>query len=143
LLFNIYVGFLLSTVVVADVPIFELDSSSSSSAHDSPLLDIGLSNFSPSRSILGYSHPAPASRPAQIITPPGLRASHTSYSFELDYMTRFLVVLSIEDLSVINNIDAYNVKEVIGHFGKNVFCYIFIQFFELFLMVYLRFFYPL
>jgi hypothetical protein len=34
--------------------------SSSSSAHYSPLLDIGLFNFSPSRSILGYSHPAPA-----------------------------------------------------------------------------------
>jgi hypothetical protein len=32
------------------------------------VLDIGLSNFSPSRSI--YSHPAPASRPAQIVTPP-------------------------------------------------------------------------
>jgi hypothetical protein len=29
----------------------------SSSAHYSPLLDIGLSNFSPSRSIFGYSHP--------------------------------------------------------------------------------------
>jgi hypothetical protein len=47
-------------------------SSSSSSAHHSPLLDIGLSKFSPSRSILGYSHPAPASRPAQVVTPPGL-----------------------------------------------------------------------
>jgi hypothetical protein len=34
----------------------------------SPLLDIGLSNFSPSRSIFGYTHPAPASRPAQIVT---------------------------------------------------------------------------
>jgi hypothetical protein len=33
---------------------------SSSSAHYSPLLDMGLSNFSPSRSIFGYSHPAPA-----------------------------------------------------------------------------------
>jgi hypothetical protein len=30
--------------------------SSSSSAHYSPLLDIGLSNFSPSRSIFGYLH---------------------------------------------------------------------------------------
>jgi hypothetical protein len=39
------------------------------------MLDIGLSNFLPSRSIFGYSHPAPASRPAQIVTPPGLRAS--------------------------------------------------------------------
>jgi hypothetical protein len=35
---------------------------SSSSALYSPLLDIGLSNFSPSRSIFGYWHPAPASR---------------------------------------------------------------------------------
>jgi hypothetical protein len=33
---------------------------SSSSAHYSPLLDIFLSNVSPSRSIFGYSHPAPA-----------------------------------------------------------------------------------
>jgi hypothetical protein len=33
---------------------------------------IGLSNFSPSRSIFGYSHPAPASRPVQIVAPPGL-----------------------------------------------------------------------
>jgi heme/copper-type cytochrome/quinol oxidase subunit 2 len=44
-------------------------------SHYSPLLDIGLSNLSPSRSILGYSHPALASRPAQIITPSGLRES--------------------------------------------------------------------
>jgi hypothetical protein len=48
-------------------------SSSSSSANYSPLLDKGLSNFSPSRSIFGYSHPAPASRPAQIVIPPSLR----------------------------------------------------------------------
>jgi hypothetical protein len=32
------------------------------------LLDIGLSNISQSRSILGYLHPAPAFRPAQIVT---------------------------------------------------------------------------
>jgi hypothetical protein len=37
-------------------------SSSSSSAHHSLLLDIGLSNFSPSRSIFGYSYLALASR---------------------------------------------------------------------------------
>jgi hypothetical protein len=55
-------------------------SSSSSSAHYSPLLDVGLSNFLPSRSIFGYSHPAPASRPAQIVTPPGVRASHTTFT---------------------------------------------------------------
>jgi hypothetical protein len=54
----------------------QADNESSSSAHYSPLLDISLSNFSPSRSILGYSYPAPASRPAQIVTPPGLRASY-------------------------------------------------------------------
>jgi hypothetical protein len=50
------------------------------SAYHSPLLDIGLSNVSPSRSIFGYSHPAPASRPAQIVTPPGLRASYTTFT---------------------------------------------------------------
>jgi hypothetical protein len=55
-------------------------SSSSSSAHYSPLLGIGLSNFWPSRSIFGYAHPAPASCPAQIVTPPGLRASYTTFT---------------------------------------------------------------
>jgi hypothetical protein len=50
----------------------EIISSSSSLAHYSPLLDIGLCNVSPSRSIFGYSHPAPTNRPAQILTPPGL-----------------------------------------------------------------------
>jgi hypothetical protein len=39
----------------------------SSSARYSPLLDIGFSYFLPFRSIFGYSHPAPASRPAQTI----------------------------------------------------------------------------
>jgi hypothetical protein len=33
-----------------------------------------------SRSIFGSSHPAPASRPAQIVTPPGLRESYTSFT---------------------------------------------------------------
>jgi hypothetical protein len=61
-------------------------SSSSSSAHYSPLLDIGLSSFSPSDSIFGKSHPAPASRPAQIVTPPNLRASYTMFT-----KTRFLL----------------------------------------------------
>jgi hypothetical protein len=46
-----------------------------SSAHCSPLLD-----YSPSRSIFGYSHPAPASRPAQIFTPPSLKASYTTFT---------------------------------------------------------------
>jgi hypothetical protein len=55
-------------------------SSSLSSAHYSPLLNIGLSNLSPSRSILGYSHPAPVSRPAPIVTPPGLMASCTMFT---------------------------------------------------------------
>jgi hypothetical protein len=50
----------------------------SSSAHHSPLLDIGLSNCSPSRWIFGYSHLTPTSRSAQIVTPPGLRESHTT-----------------------------------------------------------------
>jgi hypothetical protein len=48
--------------------------SSSSSAHYSPLLD--LSNCSPSRSTFGYSHSAPASHPSLVVTPPGLRASY-------------------------------------------------------------------
>jgi hypothetical protein len=37
-----------------------------------------LSNFSPSRPIFGCSHPAPTSRPAQFITPPGPRATKTT-----------------------------------------------------------------
>jgi hypothetical protein len=57
-----------------------LSSSSSSSAYYSPLLDIGLFNVSPSRSIFSYSHKAPASRLAQIVTPPGLRASCTTFT---------------------------------------------------------------
>jgi hypothetical protein len=49
---------------------------SSSSAYYSPLLDIGLSNVS-----LDLRHPpAPASRPAQIVTPPGLRMSYTTFT---------------------------------------------------------------
>jgi hypothetical protein len=32
------------------------------------------------RSIFGYSHPAPDSRPVQIVTPPGLRASYTKFT---------------------------------------------------------------
>nr|XP_032516719.1 uncharacterized protein LOC116769667 [Danaus plexippus plexippus] len=51
--------------------------SSSSSAYIGPLLNIGLSNCTPLRSIFGYSHPAPASHPAQIVTPPCLRTSYT------------------------------------------------------------------
>jgi hypothetical protein len=46
----------------------------------SPLQDIGLSNFSPSRSIFGYSYPVPASYPAQTVTPPGLKASYTTFT---------------------------------------------------------------
>jgi hypothetical protein len=46
----------------------------------SPLQDISLSNFSASRSIFGYSYPAPASRPVQIGTPPGLRATYTTFT---------------------------------------------------------------
>jgi hypothetical protein len=43
----------------------------SSSAHHSPLLDIGLSNSSSSRSIFGYSHSGPA---------PGLKTSYTTFT---------------------------------------------------------------
>jgi hypothetical protein len=52
---------------------------SSSLAHFSPLLDIGLSKFLPSRSIFGYSDPAPASSASQIYSPSGLRASYTTF----------------------------------------------------------------
>jgi hypothetical protein len=55
-------------------------STSSSSVHYSPPLDIGLSNFSLSPSLFGYSHPAPASRSAQIVSSPGLRASYTTFT---------------------------------------------------------------
>jgi hypothetical protein len=57
---------------------------------NSPMLDIGLSNFSPSRPILGYSHPAPTSRPAQIVTPPGLRASYTTFTETREYKHTYL-----------------------------------------------------
>jgi hypothetical protein len=53
---------------------------SSSSGNHSPQLDIGLSNFSLYRSNIGYSHPAPASHFAQIVTPLGLRASYTTFT---------------------------------------------------------------
>jgi hypothetical protein len=45
--------------------------SSSLSAHYSPVMDISLSNFSSFRSNSSYSYPAPASRPAQIVSPEG------------------------------------------------------------------------
>jgi hypothetical protein len=67
-------------LIKTNEPYLCVTSSSLSSAHHSPLLDIGLSNFSLSRSILGYSHPAPASRSAQIVTPPGLKASYTTFT---------------------------------------------------------------
>jgi hypothetical protein len=56
-------------ILLATRPGFELlyYASSSSSAYYNPLLAIGLANIPPSRSIFGYSHPAPASRPAQIV----------------------------------------------------------------------------
>jgi hypothetical protein len=52
---------------------------SSSSAHYSSQLNIGLSNFQPICSIFGYSHPAPASHPAPIVIPPDLRTSYTTF----------------------------------------------------------------
>ncbi|PZC81774.1 hypothetical protein B5X24_HaOG212218 [Helicoverpa armigera] len=57
-----------------------MESSSSSSAYRSPLLDIGLSKCTPLRSIFGFSHPAPASRLAQVIAPPCLRTSYTTFA---------------------------------------------------------------
>nr|XP_032523152.1 uncharacterized protein LOC116774514 [Danaus plexippus plexippus] len=53
---------------------------SSASAYIGPLLNIGLSNCTPLRSIFGYSHPAPASHLAQIVTPPCLRTSYTTFA---------------------------------------------------------------
>jgi hypothetical protein len=50
----------------------------SSSTHYNPLLDIGL--FLPPRSVFGYSHPAASSHSAQIVTPPSLRASYTTFT---------------------------------------------------------------
>uniref|UniRef100_A0A2H1VJ45 SFRICE_034250 n=1 Tax=Spodoptera frugiperda TaxID=7108 RepID=A0A2H1VJ45_SPOFR len=51
-----------------------------SSTYSSPLLDIGLPNCSPLCSITSDSHPAPASHPAQIVTPPRLGASYTTFT---------------------------------------------------------------
>jgi hypothetical protein len=70
--------------------------SSSSSGHYRPLLDISLSNISPSHSIysLGYSHSAPASFPAQIVTPPSLRASYTT-SLQNSFTSFALVLVPI------------------------------------------------
>jgi hypothetical protein len=53
----------------------------------SPLLNIGLSNFSPFLSIFGYPNLAPARRPVQIVTPPGLRASYTTFT-EIEFVYR-------------------------------------------------------
>jgi hypothetical protein len=44
------------------------------------VLDVVLSNPSPSRSFFGYSHPALANCPAQIVTLPGLWAFHTTFT---------------------------------------------------------------
>jgi hypothetical protein len=44
------------------------------------VLHIGLSNITPSHSIFGNTHPAPVNRLAQIVTPPGLRASNTMFT---------------------------------------------------------------
>jgi hypothetical protein len=66
--------------------------SSSSSAYHSPLLDIGLANVSPSRSIFDYSHPAPASRPAQIVTPPGLIGM---YKYKLENVGNMLTTCHV------------------------------------------------
>jgi hypothetical protein len=44
------------------------------------MLDIGLSNFSPSHSIFGYLYPAPASRSSHNVIPPGPKASNTTFT---------------------------------------------------------------
>jgi hypothetical protein len=61
-------------IIIVSIP----TSSSLSSCHHSTLPDIDLSNSLPSRTIFGYSHPAPASHSAQNVTPPDLRASYTT-----------------------------------------------------------------
>jgi hypothetical protein len=59
LFFGIVVLHYNTTSSTLDYTLWSLSSSSSSSssAYHSPLLDVGLSNASPSRSIFGYSHP--------------------------------------------------------------------------------------
>jgi hypothetical protein len=44
------------------------------------MLEMVLSNASPSRSIFGYSHPAPVSRSAQIVTQLRLKASYITFT---------------------------------------------------------------
>jgi hypothetical protein len=68
---NTQAGLVACGNVASDIKTSTIGNIYSSSAY-SPLLDISLSNVSPSRSTFGYSHPTPASRPVQIVTPPGL-----------------------------------------------------------------------
>jgi hypothetical protein len=93
-------------------------SSSSSSAHYNPLLDIGVSNLSPSRSIFGYSHPAPASRTAQIVTPPGLRTSYTTFTKQVhslrQYSGRAWVCSSFE---LVSNVQTYNTYKIFVYYN--------------------------
>jgi hypothetical protein len=94
---------------------------SSSSAHHSPLLDIGLSNFSPYRSIFDYSHPTPASRPAQIVTPPGLRASYTTFTetrSPLQYSFTSTVVGSTADMASPLPLQRANTVCYVGNFSS-------------------------
>jgi hypothetical protein len=92
---------------------------SSSSAHNSPLLDIGLYNFSPSRSIFGYSHPAPASCANRHST--RLRPSYTTFT-----KTRFpilnsftpAVVGSAADMASPLSLQHVNTVSYVGDFSS-------------------------
>jgi hypothetical protein len=75
-----------------------------------PLLDIGPSYCSPSRSIFGYSHPS-ASRPAQIVTPPGLRASYTTFTETLSPLQNLFTPADVDYTAEIPIEEGYdNVK---------------------------------
>jgi hypothetical protein len=104
-LFEIEISFFFSKTEAANMPYlrrFLVCDTSSSARYSpySPLMDIGLSNFSPFCSIFGYSHPAPASRPAQIVTPPSLRASYTTYT-KTRFWSRYRVSVVKCDLVVL------------------------------------------
>jgi hypothetical protein len=90
---------------------------SSSSAYYSPLLDIGLSNLSPCHSIFDYSHPALASRPAQIVTPPGLRASYTTFT-----KTRSPLQNSFTPAVIVSTAD---MASPLPHQHANTVCYVY------------------
>jgi hypothetical protein len=92
----------------------------SSSAHNSPFLVIGLSNFSPFRSIFGYSHPAPSSRLAQIVNPPGLTSTFTETRSQHQNSFTPAVVGTIIYNSYFRDNKEYKDKDSIRFFVKMV-----------------------